>query len=150
MSDKIYCGNGKERTFDGGGSVVTVTLDLDVLMREYGTHGFLTDQGKRKIRLKVAKSRQADQYNNTHYTEIDVWHPDNYVPPEPVNVSSGVREHGQSHQENGRQGFYHAVEQSPPPEKPKFESYTPSPSPESFGGGSNKFEDDIPFNCHRD
>lgn len=133
MSDKIYTGNGKEKTFDGGGSIITLTLDIDQLVREYGNHGFKTDQGKRKIRIKVARSRQEDQYGNTHYSEIDQWHPDTYMSPEPIELVGGTRQSSQQPSQS----------QTTNP----FPSYKPSSPPTSAfnGNGQKKFEDDIPF-----
>ena len=75
MSDKIYCGNGKEKTFQDGGSIISVMLDLDTLEREFANYGFTTDQKKRKIRINVGKRREVDQYGNTHLISIDTWKP---------------------------------------------------------------------------
>lgn len=76
MSDKIYCGNGKEKTFQDGGSIISLMLDVDTLAQHFKEHGFTTEQGRRKIRIKVCRSRNVDQYGNTHYAEIDTWKPD--------------------------------------------------------------------------
>lgn len=76
MSSKIYCGNGKEKRFDDGGSIIAVMLDVDVLAKSFKEHGFTTEQGKRKIKIKVCKSREVDQFNNTHYAEVDCFRPD--------------------------------------------------------------------------
>lgn len=76
MPEKIYVGSGKERTFDGGGSVVTVTIDVDDLINACKDHGFTTETGKRKIRLKVGSRRDIDRFGNTHFVEVDTWKPD--------------------------------------------------------------------------
>lgn len=76
MSNKIYCGNAKEKRFNDGGSIIEVMLDVDVLAKSFKEHGFTTEQGKRKIRIKVCKSREVDQYGNSHYAEVDTWKPD--------------------------------------------------------------------------
>lgn len=76
MADKIYVGNGKERTFDNGGSVITITVDVDALINACKDYGFTTEAGKRKIRLKVAQRREIDQYGNSHLVEVDTWKPE--------------------------------------------------------------------------
>lgn len=98
MSEKIYCGNGKGRNFDGGGSVVNVTLDVDVLAMAFKEHGWTTDAGKRKIKVKVCTNRDGtDNYGNTHYAEVDTWKPD------------------PNRQHSDRSQPYQAPQQSPPP-----------------------------------
>jgi len=80
MSDKIYCGNGKERTFDEGGSIVRILLDVDVLAKHFKEHGFTTEQGKRKITINVSTNREVDRYGNTHNATIDTWKPEKKTP----------------------------------------------------------------------
>lgn len=76
MSDKIYCGNGKEKRFDNGDSIVNLLVDVDALSGAFKEYGFTTTGGKRKIRINVCKSKQIDAYNNTHYAVVDTWKPE--------------------------------------------------------------------------
>lgn len=76
MADHIYVGSGKERTFDNGGSVITVSIDVDKLINACKDHGYNSDAGKRYIKLKVGRRREIDQYGNSHSVEVDTWKPD--------------------------------------------------------------------------
>jgi len=75
MSEKIYVGNGKEKTFDNGGSIINVTLDVDDLAKAFKEYGWTTPGQKRKIKVNVSKGRELDQYGNTHYVVVDTWKP---------------------------------------------------------------------------
>lgn len=88
MSDKIYVGNGKVKSFDWG-SVLNATLDLDALVLQYGAHGFANQKGDRKIKVTVMKRKEPDDYGNTHYITLDTWHPDNYKRPQSVKLVEG-------------------------------------------------------------
>ncbi len=84
MSDKIFCGNGKEHKFNNGGSVVKVMLDLDDLIANFEEHGFTTEQGKKKIKIIVSSKKDgADQFGKTHNIEIDTWKPEQQKEPNP-------------------------------------------------------------------
>ena len=75
--DKIFCGSGKKKEFQNGGSINTVSLDLDVLNAQFEEYGFTTTGGKRLIKVKVSTKKDgADQYGNTHSAEIDTWKPE--------------------------------------------------------------------------
>lgn len=76
MSEKIYIGNGKRRTFDNGGEIISITITLDGLKKYFDLYGFTTDAGKKKIRLDVSKRREPDKYGNTHTVTINTWKPD--------------------------------------------------------------------------
>jgi hypothetical protein len=76
MAEHIYCGSGKERTVDAGGSVITVTLKIDEILAQYDAYGFTTNAGKRTIKVKVGKRKNVGQYGETHSVEIDTWKPD--------------------------------------------------------------------------
>lgn len=75
MSDKIYVGNGKERKFDNGGSIVKIMLDVDTLSKNFKEYGFTTEQGKRMMPINVATNREPDRYGNTHNATIDTFKP---------------------------------------------------------------------------
>lgn len=77
MADKVYCGSGKEKKFQNGGSINTVSIDLDVLNNAFGEYGFTTRAGKRIIKVNVSTKRDGvDQYGNSHSAEVDTWKPD--------------------------------------------------------------------------
>ncbi len=76
MSEKIYIGNGKEKHFNDGGSVINLTIGLDGIAQYFKDYGFTTDQGKKKLKLVVQKRREIDQYGNSHYVCIDQFKPD--------------------------------------------------------------------------
>ncbi len=73
---KIYIGNGKRRTFDNGGEIISITITLDGLKKYFDLYGFTTDAGKKKIRLDVAKRREPDKFGNTHTVTVNTWKPD--------------------------------------------------------------------------
>lgn len=119
---KIYCGNGTEKRFNNGGSIIEVTLDVDALAKNFNEHGFTTGQGKRKIKVKVCQSREVDQYGNTHYVEVDTWK------PQPKGRPDYPQQQGGSGGQNS-QGFRGDGNQARPP----------------IQGPPPQFEDDIPF-----
>lgn len=69
MSEKIYCGSGKEK-FEG--NLVDVSLCLSDLPKEK----IFEYNGKKYIKLKVVKKKEEDQYGRTHYIEVDMWEPE--------------------------------------------------------------------------
>ena len=75
MSEKIYCGSGKEKQFENGGSQITVTLNMDELEKYFSDYGFVTNTGKKTIKVKIGKRREAGQYGETHTVEIDTFKP---------------------------------------------------------------------------
>lgn len=77
MADKIYIGNGKEKKFDNGGSIISITIDVDAVGRYFQEYGFTTEQGKGKLRLDVTERRSIDNYGNTHAVTVNTWKPDN-------------------------------------------------------------------------
>ena len=86
MSDKIYIGNGKERQFNNGGSIIRIMLDVDTLAKHFKEHGFTTEGGKRMIPINIGQNREVDRYGNTHNASIDTWKPEK----QPIeNASSG-------------------------------------------------------------
>jgi hypothetical protein len=125
--DKIYIGNGKEKELKYG-PVITLTIDVDSIVREYGNHGFCTDQGKKKVRLQVASRREPDQYGNTHSVELDTWHPNDYQPPEAIELAGGTRQ----------------SEHKPKPTFHGFDDFKKKPDPGSFEGAGIP-DDTIPF-----
>lgn len=84
MSEKIYIGSGKEKTFDNGGSIINITIGLDGIKEYFEQYGFTTDQGKKKLKLIVSKRREIDQYGNSHYVTVDTWKPEQQQAPPPA------------------------------------------------------------------
>lgn len=75
--EKIYCGSGKKKEFNNGGSITSVMLNLDVLNQQFEEYGFTTDQGKKMIKVNVSTLKNGvDQYGKTHSVEIDTWKPE--------------------------------------------------------------------------
>jgi len=83
---KIYVGNGKEKKFDGGGSIISVTLDLDSLIREYNNHGYTTNNGSRSIRIDVSTRRTVGEYGDTHSVTLNTWHPTTFFKPAAIEL----------------------------------------------------------------
>ena len=68
MSEKIYVGNGKKaKDYD----IVNVSLCLSDIPAEH-INEF---QGKKYIKLSVAKRREPDNYGRTHSVSVDVYKP---------------------------------------------------------------------------
>ena len=82
MSDKIYIGTAKEKTFSDGGSIINIMLSLDGMKGHFDNYGFTTDQGKKKIKLVLSQRKEPDQYGNTHYVTVDTWKPETQEPEE--------------------------------------------------------------------
>jgi len=130
MTDKIYCGSGKERRFRDGGFIIGVTLDIETLQKSFREHGFITAQGKKKIKINVSARREIDQYGNTHYVTIDTWKPD-----------TGAQQQTATRTQPATTGKPTGYGGHPPQAAgQEFRNYQP---PTSTGNG--QFEDDIPF-----
>ena len=83
MSEKIYVGNGKKaKDYD----IVNVSLCLSDIPAEH-INEF---QGKKYIKLSVAKRREPDNYGRTHSVSVDVYKP----APEQSNESNESNESG--------------------------------------------------------
>ena len=70
MSEKIYCGSGKEK-FDG--DLISVNICLSDIHKEEIQTG---KNGKKYVRINVSKRKQEDNYGNTHSVSIDTWKPE--------------------------------------------------------------------------
>ena len=93
MSNKIYCGTGKEKVFSDGGSVINVTLSLDGMKQWFEEYGFTTDAGKKKLGLVVQRRREPDQYGHTHNLMINTYKPEqSHRPEENQKAESGPEE----------------------------------------------------------
>ena len=126
MENKIYCGSGKEITFQTGGSLISITLDIETLQRFFKEHGFTTQQGKKKMKMNVSKRIETDQYGNTHSVSIDTWK------PEPTQFPPQQQQQPQQQQN----------QQQMPQQSGGFESYKPPSGPVNNNDG---YTDEIPF-----
>jgi len=127
MENKIYCGSGKEITFQTGGSIIIITIDIDTLQRFFKEHGFTTQQGKKKMKFNVSTRRETDQYGNTHSVRINTWKPD------PTQFPTKQQPSQQQPQQN---------QQQRPQQSGGFESYKPPSGPVNNNDG---YTDEIPF-----
>lgn len=67
-NNKIFCGSGKEKIFDNGGSLINCLICLDDIPEE---HTFELD-GKKFVKVAVCQRREASE-KSTHYIEIDTF-----------------------------------------------------------------------------
>jgi len=68
MSDKIFCGNGKEFGQYGG---INLNICLDDIPEEHTWKG---NNGKRYTKLVLSKKKTPDE-KSTHYLTVDTWKP---------------------------------------------------------------------------
>ncbi|RKX92022.1 MAG: hypothetical protein DRZ90_14335 [Spirochaetes bacterium] len=140
MGNKIYCGNGKEKQFQNGGSLIEVMLDVDTLAKNFDAYGFRTQAGKRKIRVKVCQSREVDQYGNTHYVEVDTWKPSQQASqPQQAQLQQGPPQGPPQ-----GQGYQNTQPAAPPSGNPGGQSNPDIPG-NGAQGNQSAFDDDIPF-----
>tara|TARA_R100000152_G_C6752661_1_gene176374 strand:+ start:588 stop:875 length:288 start_codon:yes stop_codon:yes gene_type:complete len=75
MSEKketIYCGNGKEKKFDDGGSIVNFTVHLDKIRDHVYEY-----EGKKYVNLTMSALKGgANEYGKTHSVRINDFEPD--------------------------------------------------------------------------
>ena len=70
--EAIFCGNGKEFTFNDGGSIINMTLHLDKI----GSHVYEYD-GKKYVNLTIGANKGgANEYGKTHYVKINDFKPE--------------------------------------------------------------------------
>ena len=84
---KVYCGEGKRKTFDWG-SIVEESLDLDTLVEQFNQHGYVNKQGRRIVKTTLSERREEGNYGETHYSTVNTWHPAGFVKPDPVQLSN--------------------------------------------------------------
>ncbi len=72
MSDKIYIGNGKEKRFDDGGSIIKMSFspkDLETM------NAWANNDGNGWVNISVSKRKQPSDKGVTHYGILDTWKP---------------------------------------------------------------------------
>lgn len=75
MAEHLYCGSGKEKEFENGGKLLTISLNMDDLEKYFSEYGFVTNAQKRIIKIKVGRRREVGQYGETHTVEVDTFKP---------------------------------------------------------------------------
>ena len=71
MAENIFCGSGREVSFDNGSSIVNVTLNLAELKEHIYDYN-----GKKYVNLTVGARKEPDQFGKTHYVKINTFKPD--------------------------------------------------------------------------
>jgi PKD repeat protein len=70
--EAIFCGNGKEVSFDDGGSIINMTIHLDKI----GEHVY-TYEGKKYVNLTIGANKGGtNDYGKTHYVKINDFKPE--------------------------------------------------------------------------
>ena len=86
MSDKKYCGSGKE--FGKYGDI-NVTINLSDITKDMITEY----EGKKYLRVVVSKKREKDKFGKTHSVCLNEWKPEEKSSPDNSNSeedSSGL------------------------------------------------------------
>ncbi len=76
MSEKIYVGNGREKEFDSGGSVINVHLTLNNMKSLFEQYGYTAKNGDMRIKLNIASRKEQGTYGETHTVTVDTWKPE--------------------------------------------------------------------------
>ena len=76
MSEKIYVGNAREKSFNDGGSVINVHLTLNNIKEYYEKYGYEAKNGDKRIKLNISERREQGEYGETHTVTIDTWKPE--------------------------------------------------------------------------
>ena len=71
MAENIFCGSGREVSFDNGSSIVNVTLNLAELKEHIYDYN-----GKKYVNLTVGARKEPDQFGKTHYVKINTFKPE--------------------------------------------------------------------------
>ena len=78
MSDKKYCGSGKE--FGKYGDI-NVTINLSDITKDMITEY----EGKKYLRVVVSKKREKDKFGKTHSVYLNEWKPEEKSSPDNSN-----------------------------------------------------------------
>ena len=78
-TEKIYVGSGVER-FEG--NLVEATICLSDITKNASEHIFEYG-GKKYIKVKVQKKKEADQFGKTHFVEVNTWKPEEKAESKP-------------------------------------------------------------------
>ncbi|WP_438979977.1 hypothetical protein [Polynucleobacter sp.] len=68
----IYCGSGKEKIFDNGGKMVTMsfnTKDLEIMNK-------WAAENNGSVRINILRRKEVSQFGQTHYGKLNQWKPD--------------------------------------------------------------------------
>ena len=69
--EKIYCGNGKEKVFDDGGSLLKFSFSPDDMTKLNNSAGLKNGW----VNIVISKRKQVSDKGVTHYATIDNWQP---------------------------------------------------------------------------
>lgn len=71
-NETVYCGNGKEKKFDDGGSIVNFSVDLMKIKDHVYEY-----KGKKYVNLTMCSNRDGEnEYGKTHYIKINDFKPE--------------------------------------------------------------------------
>jgi PKD repeat protein len=71
-NETVYCGNGKEKRFDDGGSIVNFSVDLMKIKDHVYEY-----KGKKYVNLTMCANRDGEnEYGKTHYIKINDFKPE--------------------------------------------------------------------------
>ena len=74
---KIFIGTGKKKEFSNGGSIINASICIDDLLQHVNEFQTVSNgNGKKYLRLNIGSRKEADNYGNTHYIQIDTWKPE--------------------------------------------------------------------------
>lgn len=68
----IYCGSGKEKIFQNGGKMVTMSFgpkDLEIMNK-------WAAENKGWVNINIMRRKEVSQYGQTHYGKLNQWKPD--------------------------------------------------------------------------
>ena len=72
QKETVFCGNGKEVTFNDGGSIINMTLHLDKIRDHVYEY-----EGKKYVNLTIGANKGgANEYGKTHYVKINDFKPE--------------------------------------------------------------------------
>ena len=76
MSETIYIGSGKEKTFPDGGQVINASIELDGIKALFEQYGYTSKSRKKILKIKIQKRKTIGNYGETHGISVDTWKPD--------------------------------------------------------------------------
>ncbi|MCK5611516.1 hypothetical protein KAR91_57125 [Candidatus Pacearchaeota archaeon] len=92
MSEKIYVGNGREKEFDSGGSVINVHLTLNNMKSLFEEYGYTAKNGDMRIKLNIASRKEQGTYGETHTVTVDTWKPGDNSETDPFGEAGNEEE----------------------------------------------------------
>jgi hypothetical protein len=84
----IFCGNGKEKVFANGGSIVNLSICLSDIPEEFVKKS--EKNSKLYVNLELRERKEIGRYGDTHFIAVNQWKPGD------TSSNSGVQSNGQS------------------------------------------------------